>query len=71
MTADSKVYQLYCEIINDIYSNADDVDEAFNTISKLSDLVEMLDPIKCHCSPDAKADRDQAHDFVYFPNECE
>ena len=67
MTENSKVYQLYCELINDIYSNAHDVDEALNTIQKLSELVDMFDPDKRKSMPEQVAD----HDFVYFPSEPE
>lgn len=34
MTEEYKEYQLYCDIINDISSNADDVDEALNWLYK-------------------------------------
>lgn len=65
MTEDSKVYQLYCEIINDIYSNAYDDEEAFNIISKLSELVDLLDP------NNIEHPKIEPTDDKYFPSEPE
>lgn len=43
MTKESKEYQLFGEIIDKIYINTDDKNEALNIIDKLNGLVDLLD----------------------------